>query len=69
MSPFSRFHSHLKGQETCYCPDICCTLLLIWTRTCPYVPALWRTALNFVGFAFVFSPRHSLSKLSSAHLA
>ena len=28
-----------------------------------------RTALNIVGFAFVFSPRHSLSKLSSAHLA
>ena len=27
---------------------------------------LWRTALNIVGFAFVFSPRHSLSKLSSA---
>ena len=33
------------------------------------VPALWRTALNVVGLAFVFSPRHSLSKLSSAHLA
>ena len=32
-------------------------------------PILWRTALNIVGFAFVFSPRHSLSKLSSAHLA
>ena len=32
-------------------------------------PILWRTALNVVGFAFVFSPRHSLSKLSSAHLA
>ena len=30
---------------------------------------LWRTDLNIVGFAFVFSPRHSLSKLSSAHLA
>ena len=29
-------------------------------------PILWRTTLNVVGFAFVFSPRHSLSKLSSA---
>ena len=68
MSPISRFHSHLKGQGKGYCPDICYTLLLFGTRTCPLYPHTAYDKIEFLGDYPDFKENHVIFQTEDTYM-